>query len=123
MRLRVAVWMQACKLLIGGASVLQALEWMLSLLLRPVGDCQQRHSQCTNTCLVVLPERNAPHAQATGKGQLYSGVADCLAKTVRAEGLPGLYKGWLPCWLRIGCVLAALLPLCAHQLRAAQHDA
>lgn len=74
----------------------------------------------------ILPparECNARHAQVTGKGQLYSGMFDCLAKTVRAEGLLGLYKGWLPCWLRIGCVLAALLPLCAHQLRAAQHDA
>ena len=40
--------------------------------------------------------------QVTGRGQLYTGVADCLAKTVRAEGLRGLYKGWLPNWLRIG---------------------
>lgn len=27
---------------------------------------------------------------------------DCLRKTLAAEGLMGLYKGWLPNWLRIG---------------------
>lgn len=40
--------------------------------------------------------------QVTGKGLRYSGVADCLMKTLQAEGLRGLYKGWLPNWLRIG---------------------
>jgi hypothetical protein len=40
--------------------------------------------------------------QVTGQGHLYSGVGDCLRKTVAAEGLRGLYKGWLPNWARIG---------------------
>lgn len=39
---------------------------------------------------------------ADGRGLLYSGVADCLRKTVAAEGLRALYKGWLANWLRIG---------------------
>jgi hypothetical protein len=40
--------------------------------------------------------------QVTGKGLRYSGVGDCLLKTLQAEGLRGLYKGWLPNWMRIG---------------------
>lgn len=46
--------------------------------------------------------------QITGKGVRYSGVVDCLVKTLQAEGLRGLYKGWLPNWLRIGCVNQAV---------------
>lgn len=48
-------------------------------------------------------------AQVTGHGHLYSGVTDCLRKTVAAEGLRGLYKGWLANWLRIGCACFAAL--------------
>ena len=44
---------------------------------------------------------NAGHTKVTGRGLLYSGVWDTLAKTVAAEGLRGLYKGWLPNWARI----------------------
>eukprot|EP01083_Nonionella_stella_P168829 571141_1 len=34
--------------------------------------------------------------------KLYSGVLDCLSRTVRAEGFRALYNGFLPNWLRIG---------------------
>lgn len=34
-------------------------------------------------------------------GNLYSGVIDCLTKTVRSEGFFALYKGFLPHLARI----------------------
>mmetsp|Transcript_27735 Transcript_27735/g.65899 ORF Transcript_27735/g.65899 Transcript_27735/m.65899 type:complete len:252 (-) Transcript_27735:149-904(-) len=33
---------------------------------------------------------------------LYRGPVDCLLKSLRAEGLRGLYKGFLPTWARLG---------------------
>ena len=38
---------------------------------------------------------------ANGKGLLYKGSLDCLKKTLKNEGFFGLYKGFLPCWLRM----------------------
>jgi len=38
---------------------------------------------------------------ARGKGTLYRSSADCLLQTIRGEGFLGLYKGFLPCWLRM----------------------
>eukprot|EP00007_Cunea_sp_BSH-02190019_P000543 CAMPEP_0174239194 /NCGR_PEP_ID=MMETSP0417-20130205/13799_1 /TAXON_ID=242541 /ORGANISM="Mayorella sp, Strain BSH-02190019" /LENGTH=386 /DNA_ID=CAMNT_0015318109 /DNA_START=26 /DNA_END=1183 /DNA_ORIENTATION=- len=37
-----------------------------------------------------------------GRGTLYEGVADCFRKTVRTEGMRGLYKGVIAHWLRVG---------------------
>ncbi|KAI8808770.1 mitochondrial substrate carrier family protein [Cladochytrium replicatum] len=37
-----------------------------------------------------------------GKGSRYSSTWDCLVKTVRGEGIRGLFSGWLPNWLRLG---------------------
>ncbi len=34
-------------------------------------------------------------------GLLYRNSLDCLTQTVRLEGLRGLYKGFVPCWLRM----------------------
>eukprot|EP00842_Homolaphlyctis_polyrhiza_P004322 jgi/Hompol1/4891/HPOL_001034-RA len=42
------------------------------------------------------------HFNSNGVGEKYSSVLDCFAKTVKAEGIAGLYKGWLPQWFRIG---------------------
>jgi solute carrier family 25 protein 14/30 len=39
---------------------------------------------------------------AHGVGRTYSSTTDCFIKTLKAEGLHGFYKGWLPQWLRIG---------------------
>lgn len=33
---------------------------------------------------------------------IYSGVFDCFVKSVKAEGVFGLYKGFLPNWMRLG---------------------
>ncbi|XP_070773491.1 solute carrier family 25 member 35 isoform X1 [Enoplosus armatus] len=37
-----------------------------------------------------------------GKGQLYKGFADCFSKTLRKEGLMGLYKGLGASYFRLG---------------------
>lgn len=37
-----------------------------------------------------------------GQGLIYRGVIDCFLKTVKMEGVSGLYKGFWPHYLRIG---------------------
>lgn len=39
---------------------------------------------------------------ADGQGVLYTSALDCFGKTLRSEGLQGLYKGFVPVWMRIG---------------------
>ena len=34
-------------------------------------------------------------------GALYSGAIDCAVKTARAEGVLGLYKGFMPAYARL----------------------
>eukprot|EP00092_Neocalanus_flemingeri_P022899 GFUD01024826.1.p1 GENE.GFUD01024826.1~~GFUD01024826.1.p1 ORF type:complete len:338 (-),score=76.60 GFUD01024826.1:727-1740(-) len=36
-----------------------------------------------------------------GRGLVYKSSADCFMQTVRGEGFLALYKGFLPCWLRM----------------------
>lgn len=38
---------------------------------------------------------------ANGRGLYYKGAIDCLAKAVKTEGFFSLYKGFVPCWLRM----------------------
>lgn len=38
---------------------------------------------------------------ASGRGLMYSGITDCFAKTLRTEGVRGLYKGLVPVYARI----------------------
>eukprot|EP00043_Microstomoeca_roanoka_P017296 m.180251 g.180251 ORF g.180251 m.180251 type:complete len:311 (-) comp16612_c0_seq4:2973-3905(-) len=45
---------------------------------------------------------NQPVDPKTGKGVYYRGVVDCLFKTVKAEGVLGLYKGLTALYLRLG---------------------
>ncbi len=35
---------------------------------------------------------------ANGTGMIYSSTLDCFVKTIKSEGIFGLYKGWLPQW-------------------------
>lgn len=37
-----------------------------------------------------------------GKGFYYKGSIDCLSQAIKNEGFFSLYKGFLPCWLRMG---------------------
>ena len=48
-----------------------------------------------------------------GQGSLlkYNGFIDCFCKTVRNEGLLGLFKGWTPSYLRIAPHFVIALPL------------
>ncbi|XP_022161376.1 solute carrier family 25 member 35-like [Myzus persicae] len=39
---------------------------------------------------------------ARGRGILYSSYMECMTKTFRQEGIYGLYKGVVPCYLRLG---------------------
>ncbi|KAL7750641.1 Mitochondrial oxaloacetate carrier protein [Sorochytrium milnesiophthora] len=46
--------------------------------------------------------QSAGNSPVKPKGLLYSGPVDCFAKTIRTEGVAGLYKGLTAHWLRIG---------------------
>lgn len=50
----------------------------------------------------VVSTRLYSQKVVNGRGELYSGVFDCLAKTFRAEGLRGFYKGWAAHYFRLG---------------------
>jgi len=38
---------------------------------------------------------------ADGKGLFYANSIDCLRQAVAKEGFMSLYKGFIPCWLRM----------------------
>ncbi len=42
----------------------------------------------------VISTRLYNQPVVNGKGQLYTGLIDCIAKTVKTEGMRGLYKGF-----------------------------
>jgi len=46
----------------------------------------------------------------------YSGLLDCLQKTVKEEGLIALYKGFVPALARQGPVMVIQMPI-VEQLR------
>lgn len=48
---------------------------------------------------------------AEGGKKLYSGVLDCLWKTVTHEGPQALLRGWVPSYLRLGPHFLISLPL------------
>jgi solute carrier family 25 protein 34/35 len=50
----------------------------------------------------VVSTRLYSQKVVNGKGVLYSGVLDCLVKTMRAEGIRGFYKGWAAHYFRLG---------------------
>ncbi|EDW63535.1 mitochondrial uncoupling protein 4C [Drosophila virilis] len=51
-----------------------------------------------------------------GKGLYYKNSVDCVVKLVRDEGFLNLYKGLIPCWLRLG-PWSVLFWLSVEQLR------
>ncbi|RHY41646.1 hypothetical protein DYB30_001409 [Aphanomyces astaci] len=50
----------------------------------------------------VVATRLSNQPVVAGRGQLYSGVVDCLRKTWATEGLRGLCKGWTAHYFRVG---------------------
>jgi|SaaInlStandDraft_6_1057023.scaffolds.fasta_scaffold04021_4 solute carrier family 25, member 34/35 len=49
-------------------------------------------------CTRVLNQPTGPQ----GEGLYYRGAWDCLLKTLKAEGMRGLFKGWSASYLRVG---------------------
>ncbi|UYV81065.1 SLC25A27 [Cordylochernes scorpioides] len=49
-----------------------------------------------------------------GRGLLYTSSIDCLLKTIRTEGFPALYKGFVPIWARM-VSLADLNMFCNYE--------
>jgi solute carrier family 25 protein 14/30 len=56
----------------------------------------------TTSPVDVVKSRYMNQQFQDGKGVMYSSTRDCFVKTIKAEGIAGLYKGWLPNWFRIG---------------------
>ena len=50
--------------------------------------------------LVKARMMNQP-TDAKGRGLLYKSSMDCFLITLKQEGFFGLYKGFVPCWLRM----------------------
>ncbi|XP_019848686.1 PREDICTED: mitochondrial uncoupling protein 4-like [Amphimedon queenslandica] len=49
----------------------------------------------------VMKTRMMNQPYINGRGTLYSSTFDCLLKTVKAEGVPALWKGFVPTWSRM----------------------
>ncbi|XP_013388976.1 mitochondrial substrate carrier family protein ucpB-like [Lingula anatina] len=57
----------------------------------------------TTSPVDVVKTRVMNQKKMEGKhGHLYKSSWDCVVKTVRSEGILGLYKGFFPNWMRIG---------------------
>eukprot|EP01065_Artemidia_motanka_P034970 TRINITY_DN42947_c0_g1_i1.p2 TRINITY_DN42947_c0_g1~~TRINITY_DN42947_c0_g1_i1.p2 ORF type:complete len:303 (+),score=85.52 TRINITY_DN42947_c0_g1_i1:68-976(+) len=58
----------------------------------------------TITAPIDLIKTRVMSGKSAGEGgkPMYTGTFDCLAKTVRAEGVMGLWAGWIPGWMRLG---------------------
>ncbi|KAK4250569.1 hypothetical protein VTI28DRAFT_5379 [Corynascus sepedonium] len=52
-------------------------------------------------CVVMHPPDTIMSRMYNQNGNLYAGVFDCLAKTIRTEGILAIYKGFLPHLARI----------------------
>lgn len=75
-----------------------------------VGDCLSTHVAASMLAGAAVTLAMQPFDfaavrlmnQGSGEGALYAGPFDCIAKTVRAEGVLGVYKGTLANYLRFG---------------------
>ena len=57
---------------------------------------------CNPADLAKSRVMNQARDPATGRGLAYSGMIDCLTKTVSKEGVTALWSGFIPAWLRVG---------------------
>eukprot|EP01062_Namystynia_karyoxenos_P010684 TRINITY_DN13800_c0_g1_i1.p1 TRINITY_DN13800_c0_g1~~TRINITY_DN13800_c0_g1_i1.p1 ORF type:complete len:343 (+),score=110.98 TRINITY_DN13800_c0_g1_i1:115-1029(+) len=58
----------------------------------------------TVTAPIDLIKTRVMSGKSAGEGgkPMYAGTVDCFMKTVRAEGVLGLWAGWIPGWMRLG---------------------
>ncbi|XP_055536577.1 solute carrier family 25 member 35-like [Wyeomyia smithii] len=52
-------------------------------------------------CDVVTTRMTNQGVSATGKGILYANIFDCFLKIYRTEGIHGMYKGFVPLYVRV----------------------
>nr|XP_019564210.2 solute carrier family 25 member 35-like [Aedes albopictus] len=52
-------------------------------------------------CDVVTTRMTNQGVSSTGKGLLYKNIFDCFVKIYRAEGIHGMYKGFIPLYVRV----------------------
>ena len=57
---------------------------------------------CTSPFDVIKTRIMNQESVVGGGGKVYRSILDCLVKTVRSEGVSGLYKGFFPNWMRLG---------------------
>ncbi|KAI6660163.1 Mitochondrial substrate carrier family protein ucpB-like [Oopsacas minuta] len=57
---------------------------------------------CTSPFDVIKTRIMNQESAKEGGGKVYKTMLDCLVKTVRSEGMSGLYKGFFPNWMRLG---------------------
>ncbi|RKO85628.1 mitochondrial substrate carrier family protein-like protein [Blyttiomyces helicus] len=55
----------------------------------------------TTAPIDLLKSRYMNQKFIAGKGVAYSSTLDCLRKTIRTDGVPGLWKGWAAQWTRM----------------------
>jgi solute carrier family 25 uncoupling protein 27 len=49
----------------------------------------------------VMKTRMMNQPYVNGRGTIYRSTFDCLSRTVKAEGVPALWKGFIPTWSRM----------------------
>jgi solute carrier family 25 uncoupling protein 27 len=64
--------------------------------------CSGFFASLASTPADVVKTRLMNQSTAPGAEPLYKGTVDCFIKTLRAEGVRGLYKGFVPGWGRLG---------------------
>ena len=57
---------------------------------------------CTSPIDVIKTRIMNQEVSNVGGNKVYKSVLDCLLKTLKSEGLSGLYKGFIPNWMRLG---------------------
>ncbi|XP_045458401.1 mitochondrial uncoupling protein Bmcp [Melitaea cinxia] len=50
----------------------------------------------------LMNQKKLKDSVAKSNDNIYKGTIDCFVRTVRNEGFPALYKGFVPTWLRMG---------------------
>ena len=99
------------RVMIGGATQLSSYDLFKSLLSTQIEGVPLHFAASLASSVITVTSMNPLDVATTrlmnqpvvdGRGSLYSGVVDCLGKTLKAEGVQGLMKGWFAQYLRLG---------------------